>query len=71
MKNWSIVDGKILSIAAASCVSESTVQRRRGAKPRKTRLETVVKVQLGRPRISAEEFSCSAIGTIVHSLDRV
>ena len=63
MKNWSIVDGEILSMAAASCVSESTVQRRCGAKPPETRLETVVKAQLGRPRISADEFSCSAIGT--------
>ena len=69
-KEWSIIDEEhvVRRTAAACCVSESTVKCcRRGAKPLKeTRLETVVKAQLGRPRISADDFTCSAIGTIVH-----
>ena len=71
-EEWSIIDVENLvrRTAAACCVSESTVKRRRGAKPRETRLETVVKAQLGRPRISADEFTCSAIRTIVHSFYR-
>ena len=53
---------------AACCVSESAVKRRCDAKLlEETRLETVVKAQLERPGITADKFTCSAIGTIVHS----
>ena len=71
-EEWSIdrqgVENVVHQTAAACCVSESTVKRRRGAKPLKeTRLKKVVKPQLGRPRITADEFTCSALRTIVHS----
>ena len=56
--------------AAACCVSESTVKccTLDTKPPKETRpVETVVKFQLRRPRITAAELTCFAIRTSVHS----
>ena len=69
-EEWSIIDVEnvVRRTVAACCVSESTLKRcRRDAKPPKeTRLETVVKAQLGSPRITPDEFTSSAIRSILH-----
>ena len=58
--------------AVACCVSKSPVTfcRCDAKTPKETKLETVVKARLGRPGITADKLTCSAIGTIVHSFYR-
>ena len=57
-EEWSIIDMEnvVRRTAAACCVSESTVKRCKcdSKPPKETRLETVCKAQLGRPRITAD-----------------
>ena len=68
--------GNVRRAATACCVSKSTVQRcRHDTKPPKetaleTALETVANSQLGWPRITTDNFTCSASRRIVHSFYR-